>query len=106
MHAAVLHMVGTAPRYEEFPEPVTSDKDREAIVHVHAASLKPVGNQLEDQRQVNELGRSIPELAVSFIHMHLNRMLRSAHHKQETVLYDLLARTYASGLASERRLTT
>jgi len=46
MHAAVLHTVGTAPRYEEFPEPVTSDKDREAIVHVHAASLKPIDKQL------------------------------------------------------------
>jgi NADPH:quinone reductase-like Zn-dependent oxidoreductase len=46
MHAAVLHTVGAAPRYEEFPEPVTSDKDREAIVHVHAASLKPVDKQL------------------------------------------------------------
>lgn len=46
MHAAVLHTVGTAPRYEEFPEPVASDKDGEAIVHVHAASLKPVDKQL------------------------------------------------------------
>jgi NADPH:quinone reductase-like Zn-dependent oxidoreductase len=46
MHAAVLHTVGTAPRYEEFPEPAISDKDREAIVHVHAASLKPVDKQL------------------------------------------------------------
>src|SRR5690242_20532071 len=46
MHAAVLHTIGTAPKYEEFPEPVIGDKDREAIVHVHAASLKPVDKQL------------------------------------------------------------
>jgi NADPH2:quinone reductase len=46
MHAAVLHKIGTVPRYEEFPEPVVSDKDREAIVHVHAASLKPVDKQM------------------------------------------------------------
>ena len=46
MHAAVLHTMGTVPRYEEFPEPVIGDKDREAIVHVHAASLKPVDKQL------------------------------------------------------------
>lgn len=46
MHAAVLHSVGTAPRYEEFREPVVADKDREAIVHVHAASLKPIDRQL------------------------------------------------------------
>ncbi len=46
MHAAVLHTIGTVPRYEEFPEPVIGDKDREAIVHVHAASLKPIDRQL------------------------------------------------------------
>jgi hypothetical protein len=40
MHAAVLHTIGTVPRYEEFPEPVIADKDGEVIVHVHAASLK------------------------------------------------------------------
>ncbi len=46
MHAAVLHTIGTVPRYEEFPEPVINDRDREVIVHVHAASLKPIDKQL------------------------------------------------------------
>ena len=46
MHAAVLRTIGTAPRYEEFPEPVIGDRDREVIVHVHAASLKPVDRQM------------------------------------------------------------
>src|SRR5215469_11332137 len=46
MHAAVLHEIGTVPHYEEFPEPVIGDKDAEVIVHVHAASLKPVDKQL------------------------------------------------------------
>lgn len=46
MHAAVLHAIGTVPQYEEFPEPVIADKDGEVIVHVHAASLKPIDKQL------------------------------------------------------------
>ena len=46
MYAAVLHAVGTVPRYEEFPEPVIGNKNGEAIVYVHAASLKPVDKQL------------------------------------------------------------
>jgi NADPH:quinone reductase-like Zn-dependent oxidoreductase len=51
MHAAVLHTIGSVPRYEEFPEPVISnkdggDKDGEVLVHVHAASLKPVDKQM------------------------------------------------------------
>jgi NADPH2:quinone reductase len=45
MYAAVLHALGTVPRYEEFPEPVI-EKDGEAIVHVHAASLKSVDKQM------------------------------------------------------------
>jgi NADPH2:quinone reductase len=46
MHAAVLHTIGAVPRYEEFAEPVIADKDGEVIVHVHAASLKPIDKQL------------------------------------------------------------
>src|SRR4029079_4646634 len=46
MYAAVLHTIGTVPRYEEFPEPVVKDNNSEAIVHVHAASLKPIDKQL------------------------------------------------------------
>jgi len=46
MHAAVLHTIGKVPRYEEFSEPVIGDKGGEVIVHVHAASLKPVDKQL------------------------------------------------------------
>ncbi len=46
MHAAVLHTIGTLPRYEEFPEPVIGGNDGEVIVHVHAASLKPIDKQL------------------------------------------------------------
>jgi NADPH:quinone reductase-like Zn-dependent oxidoreductase len=46
MYAAVLHAIGSAPRCEEFSEPVVSDNDVEAIVHVHGASLKPIDKQL------------------------------------------------------------
>ena len=44
MNAAVLHTLGKPPRCEQFPEPIAGDG--EAIVHVHAASLKPIDNQL------------------------------------------------------------
>ena len=44
MDAAVLHALGKPPRYEQFPEPTAGDA--EVIVHVHAASLKPVDKQL------------------------------------------------------------
>ncbi len=44
MHAAVLHTLGKPPRCEPFPEPIAGDG--EVIVHVHAASLKPIDKQL------------------------------------------------------------
>jgi hypothetical protein len=38
MNAAVLHVLGKPPRFEQFAEPVAGDG--EDIVHVHCASLK------------------------------------------------------------------
>jgi hypothetical protein len=40
MDAAVVRKLGKPPRREQFPEPGATDN--EVIVHVHAASLKPV----------------------------------------------------------------
>ena len=44
MNAAVLRAFGKSPRFERFPEPVAGND--EAIVHVHAAALKPIDKQL------------------------------------------------------------
>lgn len=44
MNAAVLHSLGKPPRCEQFPDPVANDN--EVVVHVHAASLKPVDKQI------------------------------------------------------------
>jgi NADPH:quinone reductase-like Zn-dependent oxidoreductase len=44
MNAAVLRVLGTPPRFEKFPEPVPAEG--EVVVHVRAASLKPVDKQI------------------------------------------------------------
>ncbi len=44
MKAAVLQALGKAPRFEDFPEPTAGNE--EALVRVHAASLKSVDKQL------------------------------------------------------------
>ena len=44
MHAAVLHALGEAPRYEDFADPVAADG--EGMVEVLAAALKPVDKQI------------------------------------------------------------
>jgi NADPH:quinone reductase-like Zn-dependent oxidoreductase len=44
MKAAVLHELGKPPRFEEFAEPIPAPG--EALLHVRAASLKPVDKQI------------------------------------------------------------
>jgi NADPH2:quinone reductase len=44
MLAAVLHKLGQAPCFEEFPDPVATET--EVLVNVRAASLKPIDRQL------------------------------------------------------------
>src|SRR6185437_14041322 len=44
MHAAVVQKLGNPPRCEQFPEPVA--EGNEVVVHVLAASLKPVDKQI------------------------------------------------------------
>jgi hypothetical protein len=62
---------------------------------VYDVTSKPPGD--------NRLGVEGPiaELAGSYVHMHLNRMFRSAANQQERVLYEFLARTYQSRMARQ-----
>lgn len=56
MKAAVLHALGSSPRYEDFPDPQPGEN--EVIVHVRAASLKNIdkamasGSHYDSHRQV------------------------------------------------------
>lgn len=60
----------------------------------YAAGLVPLREALMSLQASGALGHSIDVLAEHFVHMHLNRMLRSSHLAQETVLWEFLARTY------------
>jgi NADPH:quinone reductase-like Zn-dependent oxidoreductase len=46
MKAAVLHKLGSAPRFEQFEDPVAGEG--EVLVNVHAASLKPIDKIMAD----------------------------------------------------------
>lgn len=48
MHAAVLHALGKPPLFEEFPDPTPGEK--EVLIYVWAAALKPVDKQLAGGR--------------------------------------------------------
>jgi thiopeptide-type bacteriocin biosynthesis protein len=56
--------------------------------------LAGIAGELRALERAGRLGAALPELAASYAHMHVNRMLRSAHRFQELAIYDLLDRLY------------
>jgi len=68
-----------------------------------SARIAPLAAELIALEQAHRLTQSIDELAASFIHMHANRMLRSAAREQELVIADFLVRIYESQIARARK---
>lgn len=61
--------------------------------------IAAAATELRSAARSGALEVSLPSLAASYLHMHVNRLLRSAHRAQELVLYDLLSRIYAARTA-------
>ena len=74
-----------------------------AVLHHRSQQLTPIVAELIACAESGRLAVSIPELLTSYVHMHANRLLRSAQRQQEFVIYDLLVRIYESRLARTRR---
>lgn len=66
--------------------------------------IAPVAAELRQLARAGSLSVTMTDLASSYAHMHVNRLLRSAQRAQELVLYELLDRLYASQAA--RRSTS
>jgi thiopeptide-type bacteriocin biosynthesis protein len=64
-----------------------------------SAALAPAAAEIRGLAAAGELPASLPDLAMSFAHMHVNRLLRTAPRAQELVLYELLDRLYAAQAA-------
>jgi thiopeptide-type bacteriocin biosynthesis protein len=69
------------------------------VLRRRSQSLAPVMAELRVCAQAGRLSMPLIELAPSYLHMHANRMLRSAQRAQELVMYDFLARLYRSQAA-------
>jgi thiopeptide-type bacteriocin biosynthesis protein len=68
-------------------------------LHQRSVELAPIAAELRYLDQTGRLSQSVEQLAASYAHMHLNRLLRSAHRYQELAIYELLDRTYRGQLA-------
>ncbi len=58
--------------------------------------LAPVTAELRQLGQAGRLSATMTDIAMSYAHMHVNRLLRSAQRAQELVLYELLDRAYSA----------
>jgi thiopeptide-type bacteriocin biosynthesis protein len=69
------------------------------VLRLRSERLAPIVDELRSCARAGRLTVPLPELAISYLHMHANRVLRSAHRAQELVLYDFLARLCESRAA-------
>ena len=73
------------------------------ILRERSDRLEAVIAELKADEEFGKLTSPIKNLAGSYIHMYVNRMLRSAQRAQELVLYDFLVRFYESQIARARK---
>lgn len=75
---------------------------REALRR-RSAAIAPVAAEIRSMASGGVLTADVPDLAASFAHMHVNRLLPAAARAQELVIYEMLDRLYASRAAREGR---
>jgi lantibiotic biosynthesis protein len=63
----------------------------------------PIVEELRDLERAGRLNQPLADLASSYVHMHVNRFIRSAQRAHELVLYDFLYLLYESRAARERK---
>lgn len=68
----------------------------EPVLVQRSLGIRRIAADLSRLQAQGQLGKPLRTLAGSFLHMHLNRLLRGSHRAQELVIYDLLYRHYLS----------
>jgi thiopeptide-type bacteriocin biosynthesis protein len=110
--AAFQHQLGTKFRPERAglvallnpaPETDTPADFGYEVLRRRSELLAPVVTELNSCARAGRLTVPLPEMAVSYLHMHANRLLRSAHRAQELVLYEFLSRLHESRAARAPR---
>jgi lantibiotic biosynthesis protein len=72
-------------------------------LHARSAAIAPIVARLRQLATGGCLSAPLDEIAMSFAHMHVNRILRCAPRAQELVLYEVLDRLYTSQAARDTR---
>ncbi len=73
------------------------------LFKIRKESLSSYANEILSLSKENKLSVKLNDLVASYIHMFLNRFLRSKQRMQEMVIYDLLHQHYKSLIARETK---
>jgi thiopeptide-type bacteriocin biosynthesis protein len=85
------------------PEATAPLADALALFDQRSRDLAPIVAEMTCRESAGLLAPPLRELAASFVHMHVNRVIRSAARAHEMVLYDFLYQLYASREARQRK---
>ncbi len=73
------------------------------VLHRRSERNAPIFEELRELERAGRLNQSLADMAPSYVHMHVNRIIRSAQRAHELVLYDFLYLLYESKAARERK---
>jgi thiopeptide-type bacteriocin biosynthesis protein len=73
------------------------------VLRQRSERLAPIVDELRERERAGRLNQTLADLAPSYVHMHVNRIIRSAQRAHEMVLYDFLYLLYESRAARERK---
>jgi thiopeptide-type bacteriocin biosynthesis protein len=73
------------------------------VLHRRSEKNAPIIAELKRLESEGKLTNSLAEMAPSYVHMHVNRMIRSAARAHELVLYDFLYQLLESRAARARK---
>jgi thiopeptide-type bacteriocin biosynthesis protein len=77
-----------------------------ALFDRRSTALAPTVAEMLRREKAGLLTASVQDMAASFVHMHVNRFIRSAARAHEMVLYDILHQLYTSREARQRKSGT
>jgi thiopeptide-type bacteriocin biosynthesis protein len=79
------------------------DDNTGAAFEMRGVRVQQISVKLRSEIAAGAIMLPVDDLAASFVHMHINRMLRADHRAQELVIYDMLERVYDAKFARARR---
>jgi len=85
------------------PEATAPLAEALALFDRRSRDLAPIVAELGCREAAGLLTPPLREIAASFVHMHVNRVIRSAARAHEMVLYDFLHQLYASREARQKK---